>query len=96
MKVQGVDYQTVWMKGGSVCMIEQNLLPFSFQIFEAKTHTDSCQAIKKMTVRGAGAIGAAAACAMAQGFLEAPREDFWQYVEKVKRQIESTRPTAQN
>lgn len=96
MRVQGADYQTIWMKGNSVLMINQNLLPFEFHIFEAKDCTNTCQAIKKMIVRGAGAIGAAAACAMVQGFAEAPADNYWQSVERSKRQIESTRPTAQN
>ena len=59
------------MESGSVFMIEQNLLPFSFEIFEAKGYAETCIAIKTMIVRGAGAIGAAAGFAMAQAFLEA-------------------------
>ena len=76
------------MKNGSVFMIEQNLLPFEFRIYEAKTCKDTCQAIKNMTVRGAGAIGAAAGYAMAQAFIEGNPGG--------RSEIESTRPTAQN
>lgn len=43
-----------------------------------------------MIVRGAGAIGASAGFAMAQAFLQ--KEN----VEKAKKEIEATRPTAQN
>jgi len=49
-----------------------------------------------MIVRGAGAIGATAAFAMAQALMEAPRNNFWGFAEKAKREIEATRPTAQN
>lgn len=89
MRVNSENYRTVWMKGSSVFLIEQNLLPFEFKIFEAKTCAETCLAIKTMIVRGAGAIGAAAGFAMAQGFLEGNPE-------KAKLEIEATRPTAQN
>jgi len=93
MLVEGRNYRTVWMKDNSVYMIEQNLLPFEFKIFESKNHLETCNAIKNMLVRGAGAIGTAAAFAMAQAFLESADPD---YIEKARANIEATRPTAQN
>ena len=96
MKVNGKDYRTVWMEGSSVLLIEQNLLPFEFKIYESKNHLDTCRAIKTMIVRGAGAIGGTAAFAMAQAFLEAGQEGFRGYVDKAAESIRSTRPTAQN
>lgn len=90
MKVNNKNYRTVWMEGSSVFLIEQNLLPFEFKIYEAKKHLDTCYAIKTMIVRGAGAIGATAGFAMAQAFLETSD------IEKAKNDIEATRPTAQN
>lgn len=93
MKVNNKDYRTVWMEGDSVFLIEQNLLPFSFQIFEAKTYQETAETIKTMIVRGAGAIGAAAGFAMAQAFIQDASEDF---VAKAKKDIEATRPTARN
>ena len=94
MKVEGRDYRTVWMEGDTVCLIEQNLLPFEFKIFRAANHRDTCRAISSMVVRGAGAIGATAGYAMAQAFLENGTDRG--YVETARRQIENTRPTAQN
>ncbi|MBI5217640.1 MAG: S-methyl-5-thioribose-1-phosphate isomerase [Bacteroidia bacterium] len=96
MKVNGKNYRTVWMEGSAVLLIEQNLLPFEFKIFEAKTYLDTCFAIRTMIVRGAGAIGAAAGYAMAQVFMQAPATGFSEYIEKAKKDIEATRPTAQN
>ncbi len=105
MLVNGKHYKTVWMNSGnsfghvaevnnsSVFMIDQNKLPFSFEIVECKTHIDTAAAIKNMTVRGAGAIGAAAGFAMAQAFLENNDKDF---VSDARKAIEATRPTAQN
>lgn len=83
------------MEGKSVFLIEQNILPFEFRVHECKSCKDTCHAIKTMIVRGAGAIGAAAGFAMAQAFLE-DREGLWEYVGEAKKEIESTRPTAQN
>ncbi|MCD4796585.1 MAG: S-methyl-5-thioribose-1-phosphate isomerase [Candidatus Cloacimonetes bacterium] len=96
MKVNGKNHRTVWMEGSSVFLIEQNLLPFKFEIFESKSYKQTCEAIKNMLVRGAGAIGSAAGFAMTQAFLEAPEKGFWESVEKAKKEIEATRPTAQN
>lgn len=87
------NYKTVWMENSSVFLIEQNLLPFKFKIYEAKTYRDTCHAIKTMIVRGAGAIGAAAGYAMAQAFLENNEKSF---LTNAKKEIENTRPTAQN
>ena len=96
MRVNGQDYRTVWWKGKSIFLIEQNLLPFEFKIVEAKNYRESCEYIKKMTVRGAIAIEAMAAYAMVQAFLEAPKNNLWPYVDKAKKDVEATRPTARN
>jgi len=93
MKVKGKDYRTVWMKDSSVFMIEQNLLPFRFEIVELKEYQQTCHAIKTMITRGAGAIGAAAGFAMAQAFLQRTDEKF---IKQAKSDIEATRPTARN
>lgn len=76
-------------------MIEQNLLPFEFRIIECPTCKDTCQAIRTMTIRGAGAIGAAAGYAMAQACLESKSGDL-QALQAARVEIESTRPTARN
>ena len=94
MIVNGEHYRTVWMDGSSVCLIEQNLLPFEFRIFRAPGYRDTCEAIVTMIVRGAGAIGATAGYAMAQAFIEGG--DDAGFIDTARRQIEATRPTAQN
>ena len=96
MQVQQTHYRTVWLEDTSVFMIEQNLLPFKFSVFEAKDYRQTCEAIRNMTVRGAGAIGAAAGFAMAQAFMIAPEHGFPTFVAKARKEIEATRPTAQN
>lgn len=94
MLVDGEQFRTVWAEGPTfeepvVAMIDQNKLPFRFQTFRAWHLEDTCQAIKVMTVRGAGAIGATAGFAMVQGIME---DD----VEAARKMIEETRPTAKN
>ncbi len=98
MKVNNIDYRTVWYQDDKVYLINQNLLPFEFKIFEAKTCNDTCFAIKTMIVRGAGAIGAAAGFAMAQAAqaLKKQDENYIDYITSAKNEIERTRPTAQN
>jgi len=84
------------MEGGTVYMIEQNELPFEFRIVETRAYEDTAQAIRNMTVRGAGAIGATAAFAMAQAFLQAPAKNREAFITQARYEIEATRPTAQN
>ena len=90
MRVAGQEYLTIRLDGSSVYMIDQNLLPFSFSVKECKTWEDTCLAIRNMTVRGAGAIGAAAGFAMAQALMESEDPD------EAKERIRSTRPTARD
>ncbi|MDQ6963377.1 MAG: S-methyl-5-thioribose-1-phosphate isomerase [Mariprofundales bacterium] len=94
MKVNGRDYRTVWMESHNVLMIEQNLLPFTFSIITLPNHRATAQAIKEMRVRGAGAIGAAAGYAMAQGFME--QREVGTPPLAAKERVMATRPTAQN
>jgi S-methyl-5-thioribose-1-phosphate isomerase len=96
MVVGDKSYQTVWMEGSSVFMIEQNLLPFEFKIHECKTYWDTCMAITDMVVRGAGAIGAAAGYAMAQAFMMSRNETKAITIREAREDIEHTRPTAEN
>jgi S-methyl-5-thioribose-1-phosphate isomerase len=94
MKAAGKQYRTVWMENNSVCLIEQNLLPFEFSIFKSTSYRQTCKAIKTMIVRGAGAIGATAGYAMAQAFIEGGNDPA--FLAHARGEIENTRPTAQN
>jgi len=82
------DMTAVWMKDDIVKMIDQRYLPGRFEVFQAFTHSDIVLAIDKMIVRGAPAIGIAAAYGMALGAMN--RVD----VDKVARDLKSSRPTA--
>jgi len=84
------------MEDSSVFFVEQNLLPFEFRILQSDNFSQSCDAIRTMQVRGAGAIGALAGFAMAQAFLAAKKNNDPSLVAGAKAEIESTRPTARN
>jgi len=96
MRVNGTHYRTIWLEGDTVRLLDQNRLPFEFRVLDAPTHRDTATAIREMTVRGAPAIGAAAAYAMAQAFAEAPAADPWPYAREARARIEATRPTARD
>ncbi|MFQ3578792.1 MAG: S-methyl-5-thioribose-1-phosphate isomerase [Bacteroidales bacterium] len=98
MLVKGKHYRTVWFREGKLYMIEQNKLPFMFEIVEFSSYTEVCTAIKVMTVRGAGAIGATAGFAMAMAASQAPtlETEYQKYIQRAKTEIEATRPTARN
>jgi S-methyl-5-thioribose-1-phosphate isomerase len=98
MLVNGRHYLTVWREGSTVRMIDQNLLPFRFQVFDAADHRATAAAIRDMTTRGAGAIGTAAGFAVAQAAGEAPADaaGFEAYVQAAAALVRATRPTARN
>ncbi len=78
----------VWLEDGAVRFIDQRKLPAALEIFEARDYRDVAFAIEKMIVRGAPAIGCAAAYGMALAMVR--RED----VAEASRTMEATRPTA--
>jgi methylthioribose-1-phosphate isomerase len=80
-----------------VKMIDQTLLPDEIIVIECADSKDIGEAIKALRIRGAPAIGAAAAFALAveaQKF-EGDEEEFFKKMEKTKNDIE-VRPTATN
>ncbi len=82
-------YRTVWFDEG-LYLIDQNQLPFRFQIKKLDRHHHAAEAIKNMTVRGAPAIGVTAAYGMAQAFMHSKD------IEKARNVLANTRPTARN
>jgi S-methyl-5-thioribose-1-phosphate isomerase len=96
MRVHGTPYRTLWLEGSVVRMIDQTLLPFEFRIVSCETHHDTAAAIREMVVRGAPALGAAGAFAMAQAFAEVPPAAAWPYAHEARARIAATRPTARD
>ena len=98
MKVDGREYRTIWMDGSVVKTINQPLIPHRFEVVDLPDHRATAEAISNMTLRGAGAIGAAGAFGMAQVFLEAPAEEpaRGEYVAAGYETLRDTRPTARD
>ena len=81
----------------AVLLIEQRLLPHEFKIIATKNFRETARAITDMVVRGAGAIGAAAAYGLAQGTLTFRGSDlkkFSAHVATVYQTLADARPTA--
>lgn len=79
--------------------IEQTLLPGTCEVRSAKTVEDLADAIKRLGIRGAPAIGCAGACGVALSALLAPGDSlpfFLDYVRKDADMLRATRPTAVN
>ena len=79
------------MEGRQVVVIDQRLLPHRFKLVRLRNHRETAEAIRNMTIRGAGTIGATAAFGMAQAFLE---DSSAEYIAKAYTTLVSTRPTA--
>ncbi|MFB2981463.1 S-methyl-5-thioribose-1-phosphate isomerase [Microseira sp. BLCC-F43] len=91
-------YPVVWEED-RVFLIDQTRLPNEYAMVEIKCYEDMAQAIKNMIVRGAPAIGVAAAYGMYLGAREIEtddREEFIAELEKVGEVLGATRPTAVN
>ncbi|MGI8602302.1 MAG: S-methyl-5-thioribose-1-phosphate isomerase [Verrucomicrobiales bacterium] len=92
MMVGGKQWRTVWMPAGErvVRVIDQRELPWRFVTEELRSVDDVVRAIRDMHVRGAGCIGATAACGMWLA-----RETGEDLIAAAAR-LESARPTAVN
>jgi translation initiation factor eIF-2B subunit alpha/methylthioribose-1-phosphate isomerase len=94
MIINGNEYQSVWMEDNTVRMINQNKLPFDFEIVTCNTSAEVAEHIQRMTVRGAPAIGAAGAYGMALAAQLAAPENFRNQLRKDRDMLLASRPTA--
>ncbi|MBN2212679.1 MAG: S-methyl-5-thioribose-1-phosphate isomerase [Bacteroidales bacterium] len=100
MKVNGIHYETIWLKPGDnsvVQVIDQRYLPFKFIIADLITAEDVFLSIKNMQVRGAPLIGATAAMGLYLALLECKENDNPDTILDEKAlYLLSSRPTAIN
>jgi methylthioribose-1-phosphate isomerase len=92
---------TIWWEDGTVRMIDQSRLPLVGDLLICNTYEGVCQAISGMAVRGAPALGVAAALGVALWATTDGRkiEDAAQFLAELDRvadEIAATRPTAVN
>jgi methylthioribose-1-phosphate isomerase len=90
---------TIAWRHHSVIMVDQRKLPAQEVYVRCRTYIQVAQAIEKMVIRGAPAIGIAAAYGLVLGVMamrfdtaRSLQADF----EKIYRRLEQTRPTARN
>lgn len=91
-------YPVIW-QDPHVLLVDQTRLPHEYAVVEVSRLEDMAHAIQTMIVRGAPAIGVAAAYGMYLGAREIEtndRETFLVALEAVARTLETTRPTAVN
>ncbi|MDP2232711.1 MAG: s-methyl-5-thioribose-1-phosphate isomerase, partial [Actinomycetota bacterium] len=93
--------RTIWWEDGKVRMVDQSRLPLVGDILECDTHTGVCWAIENMAVRGAPALGVAAALGIAAWVYNESEEiedtaEFLFALDAIAADIVETRPTAVN
>ncbi len=92
-------FNTIEWKEDRVVMIDQTKLPGEETYVVCMTYEDVADAIRRMVIRGAPAIGVAAGMGIALGALKAGAKDKDDFISEVKRisgVILGTRPTAVN
>lgn len=85
--------------GNTLELLDQTKLPHAVEYVCCRTCEDVAGAIKTMQVRGAPAIGAAAAYGMVLGALtlnDRSKEDFFTGIARIAAALAATRPTAVN
>ncbi|NJR50036.1 MAG: S-methyl-5-thioribose-1-phosphate isomerase [Leptolyngbyaceae cyanobacterium CSU_1_3] len=98
MSLQTQVYPILWQTD-RVSLIDQTRLPNEYALVEVTRSDDMAHAIKTMIVRGAPAIGVAAAYGMYLGAREiqtGDRDFFLAELEAIAQKLRATRPTAVN
>ena len=91
--------KTIFWTDNTVVMIDQNALPHEEKHLTCRSHTEVIAAINDMTIRGAPAIGVAAAMGIALGMQNqtaSSKEDLKKSFYRICDEFSQTRPTAVN
>ena len=88
--------ETIQWTGEGVVMIDQTRLPLHEEFVTCRTYLEVATAIKDMIIRGAPAIGVAAAMGVALGVAQSSEDDLDTQVELICDTLARTRPTAVN
>ncbi|WP_161820936.1 S-methyl-5-thioribose-1-phosphate isomerase [Sporotomaculum syntrophicum] len=91
--------ETMRWVDGCLEILDQTLLPGKTEYIKCEHYTTICDAIRRLSVRGAPAIGAAAAYGLALGAASlspAGKAEFVSAIEQIARELCDTRPTAIN
>ncbi len=91
--------KTMYWENGTLFLLDQTRLPMTVEYIAAKDVETVAEAIRRLSVRGAPAIGAAAAYGMVLGANKINTDDkekFLAELGKIGYQLSATRPTAVN
>jgi len=88
--------ETIQWIDDRVVMIDQTKLPLEEAFVTCRTYEEVATAIRDMVIRGAPAIGVAAAMGVALGVLHADELDLDRQVDTICATLAATRPTAVN
>ncbi|MFZ5650912.1 MAG: S-methyl-5-thioribose-1-phosphate isomerase [Bacillota bacterium] len=91
--------ETMRWQDGEFFLLDQTKLPGSTEYICCRDYMTVAEAIKRLSVRGAPAIGAAAAYGLVLGSASLDSKDpaeFFNGVEEIARRLSATRPTAVN
>jgi methylthioribose-1-phosphate isomerase len=88
--------KTIQWKNDQVIMLDQRLLPHKEINRVCRDYKEVAAAIRQMIIRGAPAIGVAAAMGVALGALKSRAKDFDQDFQEIVSTLAKTRPTAVN
>lgn len=94
-----MSFETIAWRDGQVVMLNQLVLPHSVEYVTYNTYQEVADAIRTMVIRGAPAIGIAAAMGIALGASELKADDYPSFckgMEDVYHSMANTRPTAVN
>lgn len=97
--MEGMSFRTIEWKNDRLVLLDQTRLPREEIYVECRSYQEVARAIKRMVVRGAPAIGVAAAFGMALGALQAKARDpatFLRKMDRIGQTLIMTRPTAIN
>jgi len=85
-----MSFRTLWFEDGALHLLDQRRLPARAEIVTVRSARETADAIREMVVRGAPAIG----CAAAYGMALALRSG--ETLEEARRALLESRPTAVN
>jgi len=87
---------TMELRDGKLLLLDQRRLPGRVEFLECTSYKEVAWAIRHMVVRGAPAIGIAAAYGLLLGAQASPPGSFWSTLENAASELQATRPTAVN
>ncbi len=88
--------ETIRWTDDGVVMVDQTRLPREEVFVTCRTYREVADAIRRMVIRGAPAIGVAAAMGVALGALRADGDDLDAQMDEICGELAGTRPTAVN